>query len=236
MPRIPKLASSVLPGFAALLAAVLCLPGALLADSLSTDNQGASYISDFFRATVDTAVAADSEQQAIARVTPLLDDHISLDETARFVLGRYWPADNPAAGRGFQAAFRSFVAEAFVRGVRTHPDLTLTVSHTKQHEDGTLLVSSVLRLPAGTTVPMDWQLQKTQSDGRLRITDVAVAGIDARFMLRNIAAATLANGAGNLDTLIALFRRSIAPAVATQPASIPGDVSAIAPIQQPSAP
>jgi ABC-type transporter MlaC component len=105
------------------------------------------------------------------------------------------------------------------------------VGRSKRHEDGTLLVSSVLRLPTGATVPLDWHLQKTQSDGELRITDIAVAGIDARFMLRNLAAATLADGAGNLDTLIGLFRHSIAPAVAAQPASAGDNTAAPAPAQ-----
>jgi ABC-type transporter MlaC component len=210
-------------------AVVISAPAVARGDSLPGDDLGASYISDFFQATVDTAVAADSEQQAIAGVAPLLERHISLDETARFVLGRYWPADNPAAARKFQAAFRSFAVEAFVRGVRAHPDLALTVSRARPHDDGTLLVPSQLRLPTGVTVPMDWHLQKAQSGEEFRIIDVAVAGIDARFMLRNIAAATLADGAGNLDTLIALFQRSIAPAVATQPAS--GDTPASASAQ-----
>jgi ABC-type transporter MlaC component len=200
----------------AILVLALSVPAVARGESLPVDDLGASYISGFFQTTVDTAVGADSEAQAITDVTPLLERHISFGETARFVLGRYWPANNPTAADEFQAAFRSFVIEAFTRGVRAHPGLALDVSRGKQRTDGTLLVPSELRLPTGVTVPLDWSLRKASSGNGLRIIDVSVAGIDGRLMLRNIAAATLAEGAGNLGTLIGLFQRSIGPAVAAE--------------------
>jgi ABC-type transporter MlaC component len=162
------------------------------ADSSAPSDPAESYIAGIFRATVETAVAAPSEENAAKAVKVLLLPAISLDETARFMLGRRWPTENKEAGRRFQNEFRDFVAEALAKGLRANPTLVLDVKGSRPRHDGSTLVSSVLTLPSGMTLPVDWQVARNPADGTFQIIDITVAGIAASMALRSMAEATLA--------------------------------------------
>lgn len=177
------------------------------ADSSAKSDLAESYIAGFFRATVETAVAPQSGEYATKAVKKLLLREIQLDETARFMLGRAWPTDNKEAGRRFQQQFQDFVAEIVSQGVRTNPRLALDVKGSRARPDGTILVSSTLALPSGTTVPVDWRVTENPETGTFQIIDIIVAGIDAAIMLRSMAEATLAET--DVDGLIPHWRATL---------------------------
>jgi ABC-type transporter MlaC component len=186
------------------------LPAPILsasADSSAKSDPAGSYIAGFFRATVETAIASHSEEYATKAVKVLLLRAIQLDETARFMLGRFWPSDNKEAGRRFQQQFRDFAAEAVTQGLRANPDLVLEVTGSRARPDGSTLVSSTLVLPSGTEVPVDWRVEPNPKTGSFRIGDMTVAGIDAAIMLRTMAEATLAET--DLDGLIPNWRAAL---------------------------
>ena len=191
------------------------------ADSSAKTGLAESYIADFFRATVETAVAPQSDEYATKAVKALLLREIPLDETARFMLGRAWPTDNNEVQIQFQDEFHDFVAEAVTHSLRSNPSVALEVKGSRKRSDGSLLVLSSLNLPSGTALPVDWQVAENPSDGTFQITDVAVAGIQAGFMLRNMAAAALDDGE-TVEGLIprlrtALGKRARAAAAAAPP-------------------
>jgi ABC-type transporter MlaC component len=161
------------------------------ADSSAKSGLAESYIAGFFRAMVETATAPQSEADAITAVQALLLRDVPLDETARFMLGRAWPADNLETGRRFQEQFRVFAAEAVTQGIRTTPTLALSVKGSRKRTDGSTLVLSTLALPSGTSVPVDWRVASDPTTGGLQIVDLTVAGFNAAMLLRSMAEATL---------------------------------------------
>jgi ABC-type transporter MlaC component len=186
------------------------LPAAILsasADSSAKSDPAESYIARFFRATVETAIAPQSDEYATKAVKVLLLRAVRLDETARFMLGRFWPTDNKEAGQRFQQQFQDFVAEAVTQGLRANPKLALRVKGSRARPDGSTLVSSTLTLASGTEVPVDWRLERNPATGDFRISDTTVAGIDAAIMLRTMAEATLAET--DLDGLIPNWRAAL---------------------------
>jgi len=211
----------IIPGILLLAA---CLKAVILpahADSSAKTGLAESYIADFFRATVETAVEPQSDEYATKAVKALLLREIPLDETARFMLGRAWPTDNKEAGAQFQDAFHDFVAEAVTRSLRANPTVALEVKGSRKRPDGSLLVLSNLTLPSGGSLPMDWQVAEDPTDGTFQITDVAIAGIHAAFMLRNMASVALGDGE-TVEGLIPRLRNALAKrtgggATATQP-------------------
>jgi ABC-type transporter MlaC component len=213
------------PTAIALFAAFCLATTPAYAESPTEDNLPASYISAFFRATVDAVIQARSLGEATEAVKPLLARQIQLDEIARFVIARYWQTDNTSATRGFQGQFRDFVAESVALAVRTHPALVLTILGSRPREDGSTLVRSRLGLGSGLSLPLDWNLEPDQPDGSYRIADLVLAGIDARIMLRNMATAVLADRSRNLEDLIALFRHVIARALVKPPSKPPQDAA-----------
>jgi ABC-type transporter MlaC component len=186
------------------------LPAPILsawADSSAKSDLAESYIAGFFRATVETAIAPQSDEQATNAVKVLLLREIQLDETARFMLGRAWPSDNKEAGRRFQQQFRNFVAEIVTEGLRGQPDLALEVKGSRTRPDGTTVVASMLALPSGTAVPVDWRVARNAGTGTFQIIDIVVAGIDAAIMLRTMAQTGLAET--DIDGLIPQWRATL---------------------------
>jgi len=187
------------------------LPEAILparADSSAKSDPAESYIAGFFRATVETAVAPQTDESATKAVKALLMREIPLDETARFMLGRLWPTDNKAAGRRFQDAFQDFVAETVTNGLRANPTLALEVKGSRDRTDGTTLVLSTLTMPSGMAVPVDWQVVQNPAHGTFQITDISIAGINAAIALRGIAQVTLEET--DVDGLIPRWRSTLA--------------------------
>jgi ABC-type transporter MlaC component len=171
------------------------LPAPILsarADSSANSHLAESYIAEFFRATVETAVAPQSDEYATKAVKIRLLREIQLDETARFMLGRAWPTDNKEAGRRFQEEFKDFVAEVVTRSLRGNPNLALVVKGSRMRADDTTLVSTMLSLPSGSMVPVDWRLAQNPRTGAFQIADITIVGLDAAILLRTMAEATLA--------------------------------------------
>jgi ABC-type transporter MlaC component len=204
---------------AAILAAGLLkalLPAPILsaqADSSAKSDPAESYIAGFFRATVETAARSQSDEIATKAVKALLLREIPLDDTARFMLGRLWPTDNNEAGRRFQVEFQDFIAEAVTRGLRANPTLALEVKGSRSRDDGSTLVLSMLTLPSGTTMPVDWKVARDPAHGTFQIVDITVAGINAAMALRSMAEVTLAET--DIDGLIPRWRTALARRVPT---------------------
>ncbi|WP_395020786.1 ABC transporter substrate-binding protein [Dongia sp.] len=178
------------------------------ADSPAKSEPAESYIAGFFRATVETAVAPQSDEYATKAVKGLLLRSIRLDETARYMLGRLWPTDNNEAGSRFQADFQDFVAEAVTTGLRANPTLALEVKGSRSRDDGSTLVLSMLTLPSGTALPVDWLVIADPTNGTFQITDITVAGINAAMALRSMTEASLAET--DIDGLIPSWRTALA--------------------------
>jgi ABC-type transporter MlaC component len=146
---------------------------------------------------------------------------VSLDETARFMLGQAWPTDNKQAALRFQEEFQEFVAEAVARGLRANPTLSLAVNGSRVRPDGSVLVLSTLNLPSGKTLPVDWQMARDPAKGTFRITDVAAVGIDAAILLRSVATTLLADGETDIGGLIPRLRAALLRRAAAQPSAAP---------------
>jgi ABC-type transporter MlaC component len=187
------------------------LPASILpaqADSSAKSDPAESYIAGFFRATLETAAQPQSDETAIKAVKALLLREVPLDDTARFMLGRLWPTDNNEAGRRFQVEFQDFVAEVVTRGLRASPSLALQVKGSHIRNDGSTLVLSMLTLPSGSTLPVDWKVARDPAHGTFQIVDITVAGINAAMALRSMAEVTLAET--DIDGLIPRWRTALA--------------------------
>ena len=201
------------PGAFILAAAILAagLLKAILpayADSSAKSDPAESYIAGFFRATAETAIAAQSDESAAEAVKPVLLRAIPLDDTARFMLGRAWSTDNQPAGQRFQQQFEDFAAEAVAQGLRANPTLALEVKGSRARSDGSTLVWSMLALPSGRTVPVDWLVAQDAAAGTFQIIDITVAGFNAATLLRSMTEATLAET--DIDGVIPQWRAALA--------------------------
>jgi ABC-type transporter MlaC component len=187
----------------ALVCALLC-PTIAAADS--SEALVERYIASTFRAMADAAIGAPSQDDAAATLSTMIRDDMAVDATARFVLGNDWPTENPRAASRFRQQFLHFVSNALASVLRAHRQVTLRVEHSRR-SDGRYLVDSALELRPGFALPLTWIVRPEGPKGRRRIEDFVLAGIDARMMLRSLAATSLEQQSGNLDASADLFDR-----------------------------
>jgi len=202
MPRLTLLAAAVLPALC--YALLLCPTIAAAADS--SEALTGRYIASTFRAMADTAIDAASDDEAAAALSAMIRNGMEVDGAARFVLGRDWPTENPPKGARFRQQFLHFVSNALASALRAHRQISLRVERSRR-SDGRILVDSALVLRPGFALPLTWVVRPEGPKGRRRIEDFVLAGIDARMMLRNLAATALEQQPANLDAVAALFDR-----------------------------
>jgi len=203
MPRLTPFAAA-LPTAALVVLCAFLYPTIALADSSEALTE--RYIASTFRAMADAAIGAPSDDEAAARLGTMIRNDMAVDEAARFVLGRDWPTENPQAGARFRRQFLHFVSNALAGALRTHRQVELRVERSRR-SDGRILVDSALVLRPGLAMPLTWIVRPEGPKGRRRIEDFVFAGIDARMMLRNIAATTLEQQPADLDAVAALLDR-----------------------------
>lgn len=193
-----------------LIAALTALVCALLCPTIAAADSSEAlverYIASTFRAMADAAIDAPSEEDAAVALSTMVRDALAVDATARYVLGADWPTDNPVAGARFRQQFLHFVSNALASALRAHRQVTLRVEHSRS-SDGRILVDSALELRPGFAMPVTWVVRPEGPKGRRRIEDFVLAGIDARMMLRTLAAMSLEQQRGNLDAVADLFDR-----------------------------
>ncbi|HVT51030.1 MAG TPA: ABC transporter substrate-binding protein [Dongiaceae bacterium] len=225
MPRLTLLA--VVLSVSRLAAPLACACALLCPTIVAADSSEAlteRYIASTFRAMADAAIDASSDDDAAAALGTVIRNAMAVDETARFVLGRDWPTQNPQAGARFRQQFLHFASNALAGALRAHRGVTLQVKGSRL-SDGRILVDSALVLRPGLTLPLTWIVRPEGPKGRRRIEDFVLAGIDARMMLRNAAAVTLEQRPGDLDAVAAMFdrlaRKAGAPAATAESGTSP---------------
>jgi ABC-type transporter MlaC component len=209
MPRL-----TLLP--AALLACALLCPTIVAADSSEALTE--RYIASTFRAMADTATNAPTDGDAAAALSILLRDGMAVDATARYVLGRNWPDENPAAANRFRQQFLQFASNALASAFRAYQPMTLRVDRSRM-SDGRILVDSAVLLPGGRAVPVTWIVRREGPKGRRRVVDFRMAGVEAQMLLKTLAGTALEREHGNLDAVIALYNGIIARMAPGRPAS-----------------
>jgi ABC-type transporter MlaC component len=220
MPRLTLL--TPLP--AALLVCALLCPTIVAADSSEALTE--RYIASTFRAMADTAMAASSDEAAAVALSTLLSDGMAVDETARYVLGRDWPEENPAAARRFRQQFLRFVSNALASAIRAYRPITLRVDRSRV-SDGRILVESTLLASGSQELPLTWIVRREGPKGRRRIVDFRLAGIEAQMFLKTLADTALAQDHGNFDAVIALYNGIAARMSPGRPAATAQDAATV---------
>jgi ABC-type transporter MlaC component len=201
---MPRLTLLTTPPLAALFACAFLCPTIVAADSSEALTE--RYIASTFRAMADTATNAPSDSEAAVTLSALLRDGMAVDATARYVLGRDWPDENPAAANRFRLQFLQFVSNALASAFRAYRPVALRVDRSRV-SDGRILVESTLLVPGGRALQLTWIVRREGPKGRRRIVDFRLQGIEVQMFLKTLAGTALERDHGNLDAVIALYNR-----------------------------
>lgn len=175
---------------ALMLAGVLALAPSLAPSGQARANSPAdaeAFISDLAdRAINELNTDGLSDEDRRARFRELMDEGFDIETLARFVLGRYWRAAEPAEREEFIDTFTRMAMQRFlpVFSEFSDDDFEITDARADSNADGVYLVTTRVQLPNSSEQPeVQWRVR--QNDGGFRIIDVVAEGVSMAITLRS---------------------------------------------------
>ena len=122
---------------------------------------------------------------------------------ARFVLGPYWRATNPAQRQQFCDGFAQRLVQIYGRQLAQSGGGDFVVTGSRTSPDAVIVTSRITR-PQGAPIAVDWRLEI--SDGVYKIEDVAIDGVSMALAQRSEIGTLIARGGGQVGILLATMR------------------------------
>ena len=144
---------------------------------------------------VDILEAKISKAEKAARFRVLFKQYFDIPAIARFVLGRYWKAAQPAEQEKFMTVFEDVIVYTWNRRFSEYNGQSLQVdAAAPDGDDGALVTSRIVGAKAAETFGVAWRLRKR--DQGLQIVDVIVEGVSMAITYRQEYASILAQQGG----------------------------------------
>jgi phospholipid transport system substrate-binding protein len=162
-----------------LFAAVLCLVTGLFAAPVAAAPSAAeSFVSDNIQAGL--AILNDKQLSAGQRgdkFQVLLLGVTDLDRVALFTLGPGGAGASPADRDAFVGAFRNYAVAVYRSYFQSYSGQTMTVTGSREHAPGDVIVSTSLADPARPGQPMAIDFRVNLNGPKPVLTDIGVAGV-----------------------------------------------------------
>ena len=152
------------------------------------------------RAEAPTVKAAGS---ARSRFASLFDRNF--DSLVQAVIGTRWAGLTPAAQGEFRRAFESYLVKAYAERFYAYAGRPMTVVATEPAASGAVLVRTMVEMPEGSSVPVDWQVGRFGPDQR--ITDVVIDGVSLTRTQRDEFASVIRDNGGDVGKLTAMLNQ-----------------------------
>jgi len=154
------------------------------------------------RAEAPAVKAAGSARSGFAS---LFDRNFHLDSLVQAVIGGRWAALTPAAQGEFRRAFESYLVKAYAERFYAYAGRPMTVVATEPAASGAVLVRTMVEMPEGSSVPVDWQVGRFGPDQR--ITDVVIDGVSLTRTQRDEFASVIRANGGDVGKLTAMLNQ-----------------------------
>lgn len=151
------------------------------------------------------------EAEKERRFRALIAEGFDLPSIARFVIGRYWRAAEPAEQEAFLAAFEDLIVYRFLPLFGDYSGESLEVGAVRPFagsEDYFDVESRVTR-PDGPPISVHWRL-RALPEGSYRIVDIVAEGVSIAVTLRSEYGSVLKQNGGDLGALAKTLRERVA--------------------------
>jgi phospholipid transport system substrate-binding protein len=188
----------------------LALGAATLLSAPRARAQAASAAGDFVLQTaqaVGTALGSNDVDGNMARV---LLERLDIDYAARFTLGRYWNALQPAERTDYERLFRAYAMQVYRDRFRRYYGGNWDVSQlfrvTGQPRVGErdIVVPTELSPPDGGLIRIEWRLR--QEGQSFRVIDLAVENVSQALTTRQEFESVITQRGGNPRSIIQVLR------------------------------
>jgi len=119
---------------------------------------------------------AENSAELYAIVDQVLAPHFDFAYASRLVLGRFWKDASPAEREAFVESFYSYLVRVYSHALLSANEDTLEVlSYSYGIDEDKAVVKTLMRLPDGTEVPVDYRMRLT--DSGWKVWDVVARGV-----------------------------------------------------------
>ncbi len=188
----------VLSGFAALVAGVVV--------ARPVRAQGAADAAEFVMRTAQAVGDALGSGDVEGRMLGVLDQRLDMEYAARFTLGRYWNALQPADRAEYERLFRAYAMQVYRDRFRRYYggnwDVTrlFRVSGQPRVGERDIVVPTELTPPDGGLIRIEWRLRR---DGQTyRVIDLAVENVSQALTTRQEFESVITQRGGNPRVII----------------------------------
>lgn len=149
-----------------------------------------------------------TEQQKAKKLENLLQTYFDVPTIAKFALGRYRRQANEQQMKAYLAAFRDFLAHAYINRIVTYSpsknektDDILRFTGVRAAGSSDLFVDTEISRPNAEPIKIGWRVR--DRDGKLAVIDVEVMGTSQLLTYRQEFASVIQRRGNGVDGLIA---------------------------------
>jgi phospholipid transport system substrate-binding protein len=144
-----------------------------------------------------------SPDQKVAYFRQMLREDFALSQICRFVLGPYSRSASAEQQHEFRKLMENHIMHTEAARLAQYSGGEFRVTGSRTTPAGVVVISQIIT-PQGQPIAVEWQLGV--SDGRYKITDVAIDGASMAIDYRNEIASNIGRDGGQFATLLARLR------------------------------
>jgi phospholipid transport system substrate-binding protein len=127
-------------------------------------------------------------------------EEFDFNSIGRFVIGRYWRLIKPEQKKKYLKLFKQFLIQSYVNKFEGYSDTQFKVLKTHEKADSEFMVDSILLLPNGNELNLQWKVFGTPNN--YRVLDITLDNISMSITQRNEFYALLEKLGGNFDEFL----------------------------------
>ncbi len=147
-----------------------------------------------------------NQEQKSENFKTLMTKYFDIDDTARFVIGRFWRKASPEERTTFTAIFRDVIVQRFLPLFEDYGETTFNVVKAVARKDD-IIITTTIMTPGGETANIFWRLR--EKEGSFQIKDIAPEGISMRATYREDYTSALKNMKGNISKFSARLKEKL---------------------------
>ena len=188
---------------------IFSLSGApAFAEGQVSGNAAASdFISALGNKAMDSVVAGDlTDEERASRAKTIVHDNFDVQTIGRFALGAHWDATTETQRGEYLGLFEDMIAQICAGHIKEYSGQSFNVTGVKAGEKSSrdFVVSSKILQKNAAPVAVDWRVR--ERDGQFKVVDIYVDDVSMAFTYRTDFNSVLAQGDGNVETLLASLR------------------------------
>lgn len=174
--------------------------------SAEGNQEAQTFIQDLAQSAITMVAARNiSDEERDRNFRRLFISAFDIPEIGKFVLSRQWRLTTPEKQREFLTEFENTQVVSWGRRFKNYNGSGLETLGARDESDNAWLVDSRIIRPQVSPVSVQWRVHR-DAGGKMRISDIIVAGASMILTHRDDYTAALRGNGGSIDALLATMR------------------------------